>query len=322
MRERRTTNEAIEGASLPPLIVLLGPTAVGKTALSLKLCNRFSGEIVSADSRQIYRMMDIGTAKATPAEQAGAPHHLIDIRRPDEPLTLAEYQRLAYRTIDAIHQRGHVPFLVGGTPLYVRAVVEGLRIPEVPPNPKVRAELEEFLEAEGREALFRRLEESDPATAAVIDHRNPRRVLRALEIFLITGRPKVELEGKEPPPYRTLVIGLSRDRSRLYQRIDQRVEAMIAQGLIEETKRILAADFDPKLPALTSLGYKEIQAYLEHSMALDEAVAKIKTETHRYVRHQTTWFRKMENIHWFDMDDAPVDQILAAVEQFILNDPE
>lgn len=322
MRERRTTNEAIEGASLPPLIVLLGPTAVGKTALSLKLCNRFSGEIVSADSRQIYRMMDIGTAKATPAEQAGAPHHLIDIRRPDEPLTLAEYQRLAYRTIDAIHQRGHVPFLVGGTPLYVRAVVEGLRIPEVPPNPKVRAELEEFLEAEGREALFRRLEESDPATAAVIDHRNPRRVLRALEIFLITGRPKVELEGKEPPPYRTLVIGLSRDRSRLYQRIDQRVEAMIAQGLIEETKRILAADFDPKLPALTSLGYKEIQAYLEHSMALDEAVAKIKTETHRYVRHQTTWFRKMENIHWFDMDDAPVDQILATVEQFILNDPE
>jgi tRNA dimethylallyltransferase len=316
------TNETLQDSPFPPLIVLLGPTAVGKTAFSLELCTRFNGEIVSADSRQIYRMMDIGTAKATPAEQAGAPHHLIDIRRPDEPLTLAEYQRLAYRTIDAIHERGHVPFLVGGTALYVRAVVEGLRIPEVPPNPEMRAELEAFLVAEGREALFQRLEDSDPATAAVIDHRNPRRVLRALEIFLITGKPKVELEGKEPPPYRTLIIGLSRDRTRLYQRIDQRVDSMIAQGLVEETERILSANFDSNLPALTSLGYKEIQAYLEQSMSLDEAVAKIKTETHRYVRHQTTWFRKMERIRWFDMDDDPMEQVLAVVEQFISNRTE
>ncbi len=313
------TNEANEGSPFPPLIVLLGPTAVGKTALSLELCRRFSGEVVSADSRQIYRMMDVGTAKATAGEQATAPHHLIDIRRPDEPLTVAEYQRLAYCTINAVHERGNVPFLVGGTALYVRAVVEGLRIPEVPPDPEIRAELEAFLATEGREALFQRLEESDPATAAVIDHRNPRRILRALEIFLITGRPKVELEGKEPPPYRTLQIGLSRNRTHLYQRIDQRVDSMITQGLIEETERILAADFDPKLPALTSLGYREIQAYLEQAMSLDEAVDKIKTETHRYVRHQTTWFRKMENILWFDMDDDPTDQILETVEQFIAN---
>ncbi len=312
-------DEANEGSPFPPLIVLLGPTAVGKTALSLELCRRFKGEIISADSRQIYRMMDIGTAKATPAEQATSPHHLIDIRSPDEPLTVAEYQRLAYSTINAIHDRGNVPFLVGGTALYVRAVVEGLRIPEVPPNPELRAELEAFLAAKGREALFQRLEESDPATAAVIDHRNPRRVLRALEIFLITGRPKVELEGKEPPPYRTLLIGLTRNRTLLYQRIDQRVDSMVAQGLIEETEQILAADFDPKLPALTSLGYREIQAYLEQAMSLDEAVARIKTETHRYVRHQTTWFRKMENIRWFDMDDDPTEQISGAVEHFISN---
>jgi tRNA dimethylallyltransferase len=301
----------------PPLIVLLGPTAVGKTALSLSLCTRFNGEIISADSRQIYRMMDIGTAKATPAEQARIPHHLIDIRRPDEPFTLAEYQRLAYGAIDAIHARGHVPFLVGGTALYVRAVVEGLRIPEVPPNPALRAELEAFLAAEGREALFHRLEAVDPATAAAIDGRNPRRVLRALEIFLITGKAKVELEGREPPPYRTLLIGLSRARSLLYQRIDQRVDDMVAQGLIEEMEQILAADFDPALPALTSLGYREIQAYLEQSMSLDEAIAKIKTETHRYVRHQTTWFRKMNDIHWFDMENDPEPQIVATIEQFI-----
>ena len=226
-------DESTQDPRLPPLIVLLGPTAVGKTALSLGLCEQFSGEIISADSRQIYRMMDIGTAKATPAEQARAPHHLIDIRRPDEPLTLAEYQRLAYQTIDKIHGRGNIPFLVGGTALYVRAVVDGLRIPEVPPNPELRAELEAFLETEGREALFQRLEQTDPATAAVIDGRNPRRVLRALEIFLITGRPKVELEGKDPPPYRTLLIGLSRNRAQLYERIDQRVDEMIAQGLVE-----------------------------------------------------------------------------------------
>jgi tRNA dimethylallyltransferase len=311
------TEKPMPEIPFPPLIVLLGPTAVGKTALSLDLCRRFSGEIVSADSRQIYRMMDIGTAKATPAEQAIAPHHLIDIREPDEPLTVAAYQRLAYKTINAIHDRDNIPFLVGGTALYIRAVVEGLRIPEVPPNPELRAELEAFLAMKGREALFQRLKECDPATAAVIDHRNPRRVLRALEIFLITGKSKVELEGRKPPPYRTLLIGLTRDRTRLYQRIDQRVDSMLAEGLIRETERILAADFDAKLPALTSLGYREMQAYLEEAMSLDEAVAKIRTETHRYVRHQITWFRKMENIHWFDMDDDPEDQILKAVDQFI-----
>ena len=193
----------------------------------------------------------------------------------------------------------------------------GLRIPEVPPNPELRAELEAFLETEGREALFQRLEQVDPATAAVIDGRNPRRVLRALEIFLITGRPKVELEGKDPPPYRTRLIGLSRNRTQLYERIDQRVDEMIAQGLVDETQRILAADFDPALPALTSLGYNEIQAYLEGAMSLNEAVAKIKTETHRFVRHQTTWFRKMDNIHWYDMDDDPMAQIAGTIRTFI-----
>ncbi len=162
---------------MQPLIVLLGPTAVGKTALSLELCRRFGGEILSADSRQIYRGMDIGTAKATPAEQAQAPHHLIDIRNPDETLTVAEYQALAYGAIDALHARGRVPFLVGGTALYVRAVVQGLRIPEVPPNPALRAELEATLANQGLDALVAQLRALDPASAAVIDLRNPRRVL-------------------------------------------------------------------------------------------------------------------------------------------------
>ena len=303
-------------SDLPPLIVLLGPTAVGKTALSLDLCQAFAGEIISADSRQIYRGMDIGTAKATPAEQARAPHHLIDIRDPDETLTLAEYQALAYAAIDAIHARGHVPFLVGGTALYIRAVVRGLRIPNVPPNPALRAELEEFLAAQGREALYARLAALDPATAAVIDAQNPRRVLRALEIFLATGRSKVELEGEDPPPYRTLMLGLRRPRAALHARVDARVEAMVREGLIDETRRLLAT-YDPALPALTSLGYKEIGAYLRGEMDLPTAVAQIKIETHRYVRHQSTWFRKMPEILWFDPDDATPAVIRQAVAAFL-----
>lgn len=305
----------------PPVIVLLGPTAVGKTALSLGLCERFHGEVVGADSRQIYRGMDIGTAKPTTAERARAPHHLIDICNPDEPFSLADYQQRAYATIDAIQRRGNVPFLVGGTALYIRAVVEGLRIPEAPPNPQLRAELEAFLATQGREALFHRLRDLDPATAAVIDAQNPRRVLRALEIFMTTGQSKIALEGATPPPYRFLQLGLDRPRAALYARIDRRVEEMMAQGLIEETQRLLAAGYRPPLPAITSLGYREIIAYLENQLALPAAVEKIKTETHRYVRHQYTWFRKMTKIQWFMVEEGATEEITerihAHVTQFL-----
>ncbi len=301
----------------PPLVVLLGPTAVGKTALSLGLCERFRGEVVGADSRQIYQGMDIGTAKPTEAEQAQAPHHLIDLCAPDEPFTLADYQRRAYATIDAIHSRGNVPLLVGGTALYLRAVVQGLRIPEVPPNPALRAELEAQLATAGREALFAQLQQLDPATAAVIDRQNPRRLLRALEIVMSTGQSKVALEGAEPPPYQILQIGLDRPRNVLYERIDQRVEQMMATGLLAETEQLLAKGYRPPLPAITSLGYRELIAYLVGELTMAEAVAKIKTETHRYVRQQYTWFRKMEGIVWFDLAQQPLQVIEDAVAQFL-----
>ncbi|HRW06395.1 MAG TPA: tRNA (adenosine(37)-N6)-dimethylallyltransferase MiaA [Caldilineaceae bacterium] len=288
----------------PPVIVLLGPTAVGKTALSLRLCETFQGEVVSADSRQIYRGMDICTAKATPAERQRVPHHLIDICDPDTSFSLAEYQRHAYTTIDAIHARGHVPFLVGGTALYIRAVVEGLRLPEVPPNPALRVELEEFLAHHGRDALLQWLQEVDPTTAAVIDGKNPRRVLRALEIFLSTGQSKVALEGSTPPPYRILQIGLDRPREELYARTDARIDAMVEAGLVAETQGLLAAGYYPPLPAITSLGYREIIDFLEGRLSWEAAIEKFKTETHRYVRHQYTWFRKMQGIHWFDLATA------------------
>jgi tRNA dimethylallyltransferase len=309
--------EKENAAPHPPLIVLLGPTAVGKTALSIELCRRFDGEVVSADSRQIYRGMDIGTAKPSPEEQAAVPHHLLNVRQPDEILSVAEYQTLAYTAIDDIHRRGKVPFLVGGTALYLNAVVRGMKIPDVPPNPSLRAELEEVATREGHEALFARLAALDPATAAQIDGRNVRRVVRALEIILETGMPKSELEGEDPPPYRILQIGLDLPRPLLYARIDARVEQMVANGLIQETQQLLSMGYPPNLPALTSLGYKEIGAYLRGDMTLPAAVERIQIETHRFVRHQYSWFRRMKAVNWFDVSSPRTEEMATLIADFL-----
>lgn len=295
--------------TLPPLIVLAGPTAAGKTELSLRLCERIGGEVVSADSRQIYRGMDIGTAKATPAEQARVPHHLLDLRDPDQVLTLAEYQRLAYAAIDDIHRRGRVPCLVGGSALYLRAVTAGLRIPQAAPDLALRTRLEAQLADQGLASLVAELQRIDPLTAAQIDLRNPRRVLRALEIMVTTGQSKVALEGAEPPPYHMLQFVLTRERGVLHQRIDQRVEQMVAAGLIAETQRLLDKGYDPALPAMTSLGYREMIAYLAGQMNLAQAIERIQIETHRFVRHQTTWFRKLPEMQWVDLAATAADTI-------------
>ena len=307
---------------LPPLVVLLGPTAVGKTALSLELAQGFQGEIVSADSRQIYRRMDIGTAKPTPEERQRVPHHLLDIREPDQPLSLAEYQALAIRTIQAIQARGRVPFLVGGTALYVKAVVTGMRIPDVPPDPALRQELEALAREQGAEALHRRLQERDPVTAAQIHPHNVRRVVRALEIVLRTGRPKSELEGAEPPPFRSLLVGLDMPREQLHARIEARIRRMILEGWVEETARLLAAGYPESLPALTSLGYRELVAHLRGELSLEEAIQRIRVETHRFVRHQYTWFRRMEGVHWFDMSRSPQLAIRELVAAFLAEGQE
>lgn len=304
-------------SSHPPLIVLLGPTAVGKTELSLSLCQQFDGEVVSADSRQVYRQMDIGTAKPSLAERALVPHHLFDIRDPDETLSLSEYQRLGYKIINAIHAAGNVPFLVGGSVLYIRSIVEGLRIPEVPPNVDLRAELEAVAAENGWEPIYERLLSLDPATAAVIDKRNTRRVIRAIEIFLATGVPKVEQEGSSPPPYRILVIGLDRARENLYSRIDQRVDQMVAHGLLAETQTLLDAGYNPQLSSMSSLGYREMIAHLRNELPLADAVTKMKTETHRFVRHQYTWFRKLKGVQWFNVEEHQPQRIIEATRQFL-----
>jgi len=287
---------------------------VGKSDLALQLAQEFHGEIVSADSRQVYRGMDIGTAKPTPDEQRLVPHHLIDLVNPDEPFTLADYQQRAYAVIDAIHARGNIPFLVGGSGLYVRAVLDGLTIPRVEPDRARRAELDR----EDAATLYARLKECDPLAAAKIDPRNKRRVIRALEVCERTGKPISELQTQRAPNYRILRIGLTMPRAQLYERINARVDAMIANGLVDEVRGLIARGYSPDLPAMSGLGYRQIVAYLNGSISLDEAVRLLKRDTRRFVHHQYTWFRlNDERIHWFDVSTDSIEKIRETVRQFL-----
>ncbi len=296
-----TSNLQPPTSNLQPLLAIVGPTAAVKTALSLALAEALGGEIVSADSRQIYRGMDIGTAKATAEEQARAPHHLLDVVDPNQILTLAEYQRLACAAIADIHARGRLPLLVGGTGQYVHAVLEGWRIPEVAPQPDLRAALEVEAAAHGPAALHARLAALDPVAAARIDPRNIRRVIRALEVCLATGRPISELQTKSPPPYTVVQIGVTRPRPELYARIDARVDRMIEAGLVAEVRRLADAGYDWELPAMTGLGYRQIGQHLRGEVTLDEAIALIKKGTRRFVQQQYNWFRPGDPaIHWVD----------------------
>ncbi len=293
------------------LVVIVGPTAVGKTAVSLHLAEALDGEIVSADSRQVYQGMDIGTAKATPQERARVPHHLIDVLPPDQTLTLAQFQRLAYAAIDGILARGRLPLLVGGSGQYVRAVVEGWGIPEVAPQKRLRAALERL----DTETLGRWLQILDPVASERIDWRNRRRVIRALEVTLVTGRPISEQQRKTPPPYRILQVGLSLPRPQLHQRVDARVERMMAAGLLQETDR-LAERYGWHVPAMSGLGYAQLGAYLRGEVTLEEAITDIKHQTHRFVRHQANWFKPGNpDIHWFDA--ANLKETAQTLESFV-----
>jgi tRNA dimethylallyltransferase len=302
-----------------PLVAVVGPTAVGKTVLSVQLAELFDGEVISADSRQIYIGMDVGTAKASDELRRRVPHHLLDLVCPDQSFTLADYQALAFRTIEQVVQRGHVPMLVGGTGLYTRAVLEGWTIPRVPPNPVVRAALER--EAAERDGLYlhRWLQALDPNAAERIDARNVRRVIRALEVCLTSGRPISRLQAKQEPPYRILRVGLTMPREALYRRIDERVDRMIEEGLVAEVRRLLAEGHDARVPAMSGLGYRQIVRYLSGEISLDQAVALIKRETRRFVRQQYTWFRlDDERIRWFNVNDPDAtQQVEGCVRQFL-----
>ena len=309
---------AVASPGLPPLVGLVGPTAVGKTALAVRLAEEAGGEIVSADSRQIYRGMEIGTAKPTPEEQRRVRHHLLDLVDPDETVGLAQFQELAYAAIANITARGRLPFLVGGTGQYVLAVVEGWRVPRVPPDERLRRDLYRQAEEEGSEALHARLRALDPSAAERIDPRNVRRVVRALEVCLVSGEPMSAQQVKSPPPYRTLLLGLSLPRQELYRRIDRRVEAMITAGLEEEVRRLVAAGYGFDLPAMSGVGYGQFAPYLAGEVELADVVREIQRATRRFVRHQGNWFRRDNTrIHWLEATADPYDAALELIRQFV-----
>jgi tRNA dimethylallyltransferase len=301
-----------------PLIVLLGPTAVGKTELSIQLAERLSGEIVSADSRLFYRGMDIGTAKPTLAERARVPHHLIDVADPDQPWSLAMFQSAARRAIAEIHARGRLPMLVGGAGQYLYGVIEAWDIPRVAPDPRMRAALEAWAGLVTPGGLHARLAALDPEAAARIDPRNARRTIRALEVIFSTGRCFSTQKARSGSPYRALLLGLTRPRPDLYARIDARIQAMLDAGFIDEVRALLSKGYSPDLPTLSAIGYQQIGAYLRGQMSLSEAVVLMKRITRQFVRRQANWFKPDDPaIHWFAAGPQTVDEMETLIRQWL-----
>lgn len=286
-----------------PLLVIVGPTGVGKTALAVELALRLQGEVVTADSMQVYKGMDIGTAKPSPDEMQGVRHHLIDVVTPDTPFNVAMYRDLAHEVIAQIHSRGNLPIVSGGTGLYVRAILDEFLFPDQGANTAVRERLARTAEEKGREYLHNKLAEIDPDTAARLHPNDVRRVIRALEVFETTGRTMseqiAEAQAAEPR-YRDIRIGLTRPREELYRRIDQRVDEQLKQGLIDEVRQ-LRASYDLEKTALQALGYKEIITYLDGEATLEEAVLRLKQQTRHYAKRQYTWFKRDPSIRWFDL---------------------
>ena len=303
-----------------PFICVVGPTAVGKTALAVSLARQFGGEVVNADSRQVYRGMTIGTAKPTDAERAAAPHYLVDILDPSDSFGLGLFLDHAAAALRDIRERGRLPIVCGGTGQYVWALVDGQRVPAAPPDPEFRAELEAEAARLGAGSLHRRLAEADPARAAALDARNVRRVIRALEIHHVTGRRPSEFQPVATPSAHALVLGLTMPRDALYRRIDERVDRMMQDGFLPEVENLAAAGYPAGHGALDSPGYRELGQYLDGGLSLEEAVRRTKTQTHRLARRQYAWFKPADpRIHWLDADGPALPERAAEAVSGFLN---
>ena len=301
-------------AQLPALQVILGTTASGKSSLGIALALHLQGEIVSADSRQVYRGLDIGTAKVSPAEQKLVPHHLLDIADPHDVYTVAQFQHDARAAIDDILARHRQPLLVGGSPHYIQTVVDNLDIPPVPPQPELRAQLE----ARSLEELFQQLEELDPAAALTIDRHNPRRVIRALEVCLVTGKPFSQQKRILSPCYDCLFLGIQWPRTELYQRIDQRVDERMQQGMVQEVRDLLAQGITHERLDAFGLEYRYISRWLRGEFSSEEEmVQRLKYAIHDFTRRQLTWFRKDPRINWIEGGPAMETTAIQLVDTFL-----
>ena len=292
-----------------PLVVIVGPTAVGKTRTAIEVAKILEGEIISADSRCFYRDMDIGTAKPSLQERAVIPHYMIDIAEPDEIISLAIFQKMVLGIIHSIHQRNHLPVLVGGTGQYIHAIIKDWNIPAQEPDFKLRNILEEWAGEIGYLELYKKLSLIDPEAAMAIDPRNLRRTIRALEVNLKTGQKFSSQRKSGVMPFNLKIVGLMLPRQQLFTIIDQRIEEMIQAGWVEEVEGLIQR-FSPDLPAFSAIGYCEIIKFLQGEISLEEAIVLIKRKTRQFVRRQTSWFKINDpHIRWFDLQKASVQQI-------------
>ena len=284
------------------LAAIVGPTAVGKSEVAVMVAEKLRGEILSCDSMQVYRGLDIGTAKATPEQRARVPHHLIDLVDPDVPYSVADYQREAKALIEDLNRQGRLPILVGGTGLYYQAVVDDYQLSPLLADPEVRRQLEHEAD-QGLERLYQELQKVDPESTRIIKPSDRKRIIRALEVYRITGKPFSEFQTRNRERYRLAAVGLLAPRAELYRRIEERVDRMMRLGLVEEVRHLYAKGYDSSLNAMQALGYKQILRHLKGETTLEQAVAEIKKETRRYAKRQMTWFRKDKRIFWLDVTE-------------------
>jgi tRNA dimethylallyltransferase len=301
------------------LIVLIGPTAVGKTNTSIHLAHTYNAEIISGDSMQVYKGMDIGTAKITEEEMEGIPHHLIDIKDPQESFSAAEFQQIVRGKISDIHSRGKIPMIVGGTGLYIQSVIFDYQFTDAPGDAEYRAVLEQRVKEKGIAPLYEHLQSIDPEAAKNIHPNNIRRVIRALEIYHVTGRTMTGYQENQSDEllYDIALIGLTMEREKLYDRINQRVDLMIDEGLIEEVQSLYKSGVHG-VQSVQAIGYKEIYEYLDGNISLDRAIENLKQNSRRYAKRQLTWFRNKMDVTWFDMTNEEYHRkIIEEISEFI-----
>ncbi len=296
------------------VIIIVGPTAVGKTKLSIDLAKRLNTEVISGDSMQVYKGMDIGTGKVTEQEKENIPHHMLDILHPDEAFSVAEYQRMVQQKINQINNTDNIPLLVGGSGLYIQAVLYDYIFSEQKRDETLTKELEKRMEAEGNLVLYNELKQLDPTQAAAIHPNNKRRLIRALETYYTTGKTMSERHAKQQhtPIYEHVLIGLEMDREQLYNQINQRVDQMIEHGLIEEVTYLYEQNYE-HTQAMKAIGYKEIIPYLKGETDLETAVSLLKRNSRRYAKRQYTWFKNKMNIQWYNLSEKKYDTIVEEI---------